>query len=82
MSLSTPLLTSPQTSSDNNKPNENTTSVRASDFKNINTQNKNAKPDTESAQSSSDFVKKEVNNSFANSLALLLIISTYQSICI
>ena len=77
MSLSTSSLMLLQISSGSNRSNENTVSVKASDFKHVNTQNENAKSDTESAQLFNGFIKEEVNNSLANSLTLLLIISTY-----
>ena len=76
MSLSTPSLILPQTSSGSNKLNEeNTASVGASDFKHVNTQSENTRPNIKSAQSSSGFVEEEVNDSFVNSLTLLSIIS-------
>ena len=53
MSLPTPSLMSLQTNSDSNKSNENTASMRALDFEDVNTQSKNAKSDTESAQAPS-----------------------------
>ena len=62
ISLSTPSLTLPQTSSDSNKSNENTVSVKASDFKNVNTQSENVKPNTEFAQSFNDFVEEEIDD--------------------
>ena len=71
-----------QTSSDSNKSNENTASVKASDFENVNTQNKDAKSDTESAQSPNGFVEEEIDDSFTDSLALLSIILICWSICI
>ena len=77
MNLPTSSLMLSQTSSDSNRSNENTTSVKVSDFKNVNTQSENVKPDIKSAQSFSDFIKEKVNNSLTDSLALSLIISTY-----
>ena len=65
-----------QTSSGSNKLNEDTALVKASDFEDVNTQNENAKPDTESAQSPSGFVEEEVDDSLADPLILPLIIST------
>ena len=76
ISLSTFSLMLLQTNSDSNKSNENTASVGASDFENMNTQSEDAKPDTGSAQSFSNFVEEEVDDSLANSFALSLIIST------
>ena len=83
MSLPTPSLTSPQTSSDSNRSNEkNTASVRASDFEYINAQNKkDARSDIESAQSPNDFVEEEAGKPLANPLILSSIISTHQSSC-
>ena len=76
MSLSTPSLIPPQTNSGSNKSKEDTALVEAPDFKHVNTQSEDVKPDTESAQLLSDFVKEEVDNSLTNSFALSLIIST------
>ena len=83
ISLSTPLLTLPQISSDSNRSNEeNTASVGVSDFKHVNAQSKeDARPDIESAQLFSDFVEKEADELLTDFLALLSIISTYQSSC-
>ena len=77
MSLLTPSLMLLQTSSDSNRSNEDTAPVRASDFKDVNTQNEDAKPDTESAQSPSGFVEEEVNDSLANPLTLSSTVSTH-----
>ena len=77
MSLSTPSLMLPQTSSGSNKSNENTASVGAPDFENVNIQSEDAKPDTGFAQLLSGFVEEEVDNSLANFLTLPSIISTY-----
>ena len=77
MSLSTFSLILLQISSGGNKLNKNTVSVRASDFENVDTQSEDVKPDTESAQLFSGFIKEEVDNSFIDSLTLLLIISTH-----
>ena len=66
-----------QTSSDSNRSNENTASVRASDFENVNTQSEDAKPDIKSVQSLSDFIKEKVDNSLINPLTLSSIISTH-----
>ena len=70
MSLPTLSLMLSQTSSGSNRLNENTALVKASDFENVNIQSENAKPDTESAQSPSGFVKEEVNDSFADFFTL------------
>ena len=77
MSLSTSSLMLSQTSSGSNRLNEeNTASVKASDFKHVNTQSEDVKPDTESAQSLSGFVKEEVGNPLTNSLTLPSTVST------
>ena len=82
MNLLTSSLTSLQTSSGSNRLNEeNTASVRASDFKYVNIQSEDARSDTGFTQSPNSFVEEEVNNSLANSLILSLIILTHQSIC-
>ena len=72
MSLSTPSLTSLQTSLGSNKSNENTASVGAPNFKHVNVQSK----DIESTQSLSDLVEEEAGESLADPLTLLLTIST------
>ena len=77
INLSTSSLMLSQINSDSNKSNKNTASVRALNFKNVNIQSEDVKSNTESAQSSSDFIKEEVDNSLANSLTLSLIISTH-----
>ena len=78
MSLPTPSLTLPQTSSGSNKSNEeNTASVRTSNFEHINAQNEeDARPDIGSAQSSSNFVEKEADEPLTDPLTLSLTIST------
>ena len=81
MSLPTSSLTLLQTSLGSNRLNEDTVSVEAPDFENMNTQNEDAKSDTEFAQSPSGFVKEEVNDSFNNPFTLSSIISTCQSTC-
>ena len=77
MSLSIFSLTLSQTNSDSNRSNENTVSVKISNFENVNTQSKDAKPDTKSAQLFSDFVEEKVDDLFTDSLTLLLIILTH-----
>ena len=80
INLPTPSLMSLQINLNSNRLNEDTAPVRALDFENVNTQSKDARPDTESAQSPSDFIKEEVDNSLADPLTLSSIISTHQSI--
>ena len=78
ISLPTPSLTPPQTSSGSNRSNEeNTASVRAPNFEDVDTQSEDARPDTESAQSLSGFVEEELGNLLANPLALPSTISTH-----
>ena len=81
MSLLTLSLMLLQTSSGSNRSNENTASVGASDFEDVNTQSEDARPDTGSAQSPSNFIEEEVDNSLTDSLILPSIISTCWSIC-
>ena len=75
MSLPTPSLTPPQTSSGSNRSNEDTAPVGAPDFEDVDTQSEDARPDTGSAQSPSGFIEEEVDDSLANPLALPPIIS-------
>ena len=77
MSLPTPSLMPPQTSSGSNRSNEDTVSVGASDFENVDTQSEDVRPDTGSAQSPSGFIKEEVGNPLADPLTLPPTISTH-----
>ena len=70
MNLSTSSLTLLQISSGSNKLNENTASMKASDFKNI-------KSDIRFTQSFNGFIEKEIDNSLADPLTLSSIILIY-----
>ena len=76
MSLPTSSLMLLQTSSGSNRSNEDTAPVGAPDFENVNTQSEDARPDIESAQSPSDFIEEEVNDSLADPFALPPTVST------
>ena len=72
-------MTPLQTSSGSNRSNEDTASIKASDFENVNTQSEDARPNTESAQSFSGFIEEEVGDPLANPLTLPSTVSTHQS---